>query len=190
MNPAERDQASGAVHPSSGQGLKVLGSVLGLVLLAQDAGAGPARLAGVGPALPLSNEVLDPITEARGVPLGLGESAPVGSRALDLAGPGPRQDSLQGLTQVRALAREARTVEAVRLAETLPSDLNGAIARVEARYWAGDLAGALATARPALEIWPQEPQLLLLGSELALQLSSRRRPCAGRVAGWPRRVGP
>ena len=58
----------------------------------------------------------------------------------------------------------------MRLAETLPSDLNGAIARVEARYWAGDLAGALATARPALEIWPQEPQLLLLGSELALQL--------------------
>lgn len=174
MNPAERDPGVGCGSPflCPGNRLKVLGSVLGLVLLAQDAGAGPGRLAGVEPPLPLSNEVSAIRSrEARGgVPLGLGESAPVGSRALDLAGPGPSQDSLQGLTQVRALAGEARTVEAVRLAETLPADLNGAIARVEARYWAGDLAGALATARPALDIWPQEPQLLLLGSELALQL--------------------
>ena len=79
-------------------------------------------------------------------------------------------DDLQVLGQVRALAREGRTVEAVRLAETLPDEVHGAIAKVEARYWAGDLAGALALARPSLEAWPMEPQLLLLGSELALQL--------------------
>ena len=113
MNPAERDPGVGCGSPflCPGNRLKVLGSVLGLVLLAQDAGAGPARLAGVEPPLPLSNEVSAIRSrEARGgVPLGLGESAPVGSRALDLAGPGPSQDSLQGLTQVLSVTASTDT---------------------------------------------------------------------------------
>ena len=170
----ERDPGVMGGAPLLWQGgrLKALGSLLGLALLAQDAGAGPARLAGVEPASRFSIEVSSIRSrQVRGAdPLGQDESVPEGSRALDLAGTGSSQDSLQGLTQVRALAREARTVAAVRLADTLPADLNGAIARVEARYWAGDLAGALASARPALETWPQDPQLLLLSSELALQL--------------------
>ena len=174
MTATQRDACirSGAPFLWPGDRLRVLGSVLGLALLTQDAGAGSASLAGVEPTPPLSAEVSSiRAREGRGGdPLGLEEVALAASRALDIAGPGLSQDSLQGLTQVRALAREARTVEAVRLAETLPSDLSGAIARVEARYWAGDLAGALATARISLETWPQDPQLLLLGSELALQL--------------------
>ncbi|MBL6720102.1 MAG: hypothetical protein ISQ08_01690 [Planctomycetes bacterium] len=96
-----------------------------------------------------------------------GAALAVPGEPLELTGAAGAQEGLAG---VRALIGEGALVRAVVAAEALPEDLDGLTARVESRYWAGDLAGAMAAARSALESHPRDPQLLLLASELSTQL--------------------
>lgn len=118
--------------------------------------SGPEVLASSGPGS------LDPAG-----PSSIGPSSPGPATPVRAAGDSMRR---QDLERVRALIGEGELVQAVLEAEALPEDLDGRVARVESRYWAGDLSGAMAAVRAALPSHPQDPQLLLLASELSTQL--------------------
>lgn len=68
------------------------------------------------------------------------------------------------------LIQDGRFVQAVRAAEDCGPGLAQFRARVESRYYCGDLTGAFGASLEALKAHPNDPLLLHLGSDLALQL--------------------
>ncbi len=99
---------------------------------------------------------------------------PTLARAHAALSAGPRANlsgaAQDGLARVRGLIASGDLVLAVIEADGLPDGRDGRVARVESRFWAGDLSGAMSAAREALNDHPRDPQLLLLASELATQL--------------------
>ena len=123
--------------------------------------SGPEVVASSGPGS------LDPAGPSSPGPATPGPATPGPATPVRASGDSMRR---QDLERVRALIGEGELVQAVLEAEALPEDLDGRVARVESRYWAGDLSGAMAAVRAALPSHPQDPQLLLLASELSTQL--------------------
>ncbi len=74
------------------------------------------------------------------------------------------------VARYRALLAGGQYVQAITAADGIQDALARQQAQVEARYWCGDLSGALAAARTALAAHPDDLQLLNTGADLALQL--------------------
>jgi len=74
------------------------------------------------------------------------------------------------VARYRALLAAGQYVQAITAADGIRDELVRQQAQVEARYWCGDLSGALAAARSALAVHPDDLQLLNTGADLALQL--------------------
>lgn len=84
----------------------------------------------------------------------------------ELSHPGPQDQ----VARYRALLAAGQYVQAITVAGGIQDELVRQQSQVEARYWCGDLSGALAVARSALAAHPDDLQLLNMGADLALQL--------------------
>jgi hypothetical protein len=84
----------------------------------------------------------------------------------ELSHPAPQDQ----VARYRALLAAGQYVQAITVADGIQDELVRQQAQVEARYWCGDLSGALAAARSALAAHPDDLQLLNTGADLALQL--------------------
>ena len=88
----------------------------------------------------------------------------------------PAQESLQDpLQETRRLRIEGRYSEALELTAGIPDLAQRAFERLEVRYYAGDLGGALREALAGLAVAPDDRMLLWRGSRLAIDLLATER---------------
>lgn len=90
--------------------------------------------------------------------------APIAWGCLALSSAAAVQESVESLVRAGQLRSAVALAEAERESEGGPARL------VDTRYRAGDLGGALLTARQGLEVTPEDPLLLLHAVDLGLQL--------------------